>query len=253
MTEEAPSQTRPLTRFDWEKVVRRVDLPLSTKGVALLLATYADDKGRNARPGEERLSRVTGINVRNTRRHVAKLRDMGLITRVSRSNRLRGLADVYRLTVPTDLAVLGPLLDPESEMPIPVDNHGHRSPETGTNEEAAGHTRPVEGSEEGASPVAGDATTGHTATVSPVTSDPPPTMYQPHTNHEESSSQVSTSPGRVAGAVDGHGSSAQLASLAAEECDGGHGGAPGRLPNGDPRCAQCRRGRFQILEGGKTA
>lgn len=242
-----------MARFDWERVVRRVDLPLPTKGVALLLATYADEKGRKVHPGEERLSRVTGINVRNTRRHVAKLRDLGLITRVSRSNRMAKKADVYRLTVPLDLSVLD-LLDPEEgERPEPVDNSDHRSPATGTEGDSTGRTGPVEGSSDGGSPVSGDATTGHAATVSPVTSDPPSTMYQPSINPEESLSQVITSHGLAAGAVDGHGSSAQLASLAAEECDGGHGGAPGQLPNGDPLCAQCRRGRFQVLEGGRTA
>lgn len=229
-----------MSRFDWERVVRRVDLPLATKGVALLLATYADDKGRKVHPGEDRLSRVTGINVRNTRRHVAKLRDLGLITRVSRSNRMLGKADVYRLTVPLDMSELG-LLDPEEgERPEPVDNSDHRSPETGNEGSDTGHTRPVDGSDEGGSPVTGDATTGHTATDSPVTSDPLSTKYQPSINPEESSSQVSTSPERSERPVDDEESSAQRAPRAADECDGDHGGAPGFMASGEPRCAQCR-------------
>lgn len=238
-------QTRPMARFDWERVVRRVDLPLPTKGVALLLATYADDKGRKVHPGEERLSRVTGINVRNTRNHVTKLRDLGLITRTSRSNRRLGKADTYRLTVPLDLSVLG-LLDPdEEERPEPVDNSAHRSSETGTEGNSTGRTGPVEGSIEGGSPVFGDATTGLSVTVLPVASDPPSTKYQPSINPEESSSQESTSPGATAGPVDDEESSTQLAPLAAEpeECDGGHGGKPGIKADGQPYCAQCRAER----------
>lgn len=230
-----------MARFDWERVVRRAGLPLPTKGVALLLATYADEKGRKVHPGEERLSRVTGINVRNSRKHVAKLRDLGLITRTERSNRRLGKADTYRLTVPLDLSVLG-LLDPEEEeRPEPVDNSDHRSPETGTEADSTGPQGPVDGQ----SPVFGDAITGLSVTGLPVASDPPSTKYQPSINPEEISPQVSTSPGGVVGPVDDEESSAQLAPLAggSEECDGGHGGAPGALQTGEPRCAQCRAGQ----------
>jgi hypothetical protein len=227
-----------MARFDWERVVRRTDLPLPTKGVALLLATYADDKGRKVHPGEERLSRVTGINVRNARKHVAKLRDLGLITRTSRSNRRLGKADTYRLTVPLDLSTLG-LLDPEEEERTePVDNSAHRSPETGTEEGTTGQQRPVEAS----SPVFGDAITGLSVTGLPVASDPPSTKYQPSISTEESSPQVSTSPGHTAGTVDDEESSDRRAPRAAEpeECDGGHGGRPGHKTDGQPWCAQCR-------------
>jgi hypothetical protein len=234
-----------MARFDWERVVRRCDLPLPTKGVALLLATYADEKGRKVHPGEERLSRVTGINVRNARKHVAKLRDLGLLTRTERSNRLRGKADVYRLTVPLDLSVLG-LLDPEEAVRTePVDNSAHRSSETGNEGDSTGRTGPVEGPEEGALPVSDDATTGLSVTGLPVASDPPSTKYQPSINPEESSSQESTSPGATAGPVDDDESPARRAPRAAEpeECNGGHGGKPGLKADGQPYCAQCRAER----------
>jgi hypothetical protein len=166
---------RPVPRFEWERVIRRADLPLGTKGIALLLATWADEDGTNVRPGEERLARVSGINPRNARRHVTKLRSLGLLILVSRADRFRKLADMHRLAVPVTedgIAALG-LLDPNERhrslvTSDPVDNSG-----------VTGQQGPVtEGdTPDGArrSPVTGDAITGLSATGSPVTSDLPPT------------------------------------------------------------------------------
>lgn len=245
-----------MPRFDWERVIRRADLPLSTKGVALLLASYADDKGRKVHPGEERLARVSGINARNVRRHVAKIRDLGLITRTSRANRKRGLADEYRLTVPVDLASLNLLDVDEAERIEPVDNSSyHRSTETGKDDLTTGQQRPEGVSEEGSSPVTGDAITGHTATDSPVTSDRPPTMHQPSTNTDDGVTQETKLSGDPAEPVDNEESSGQFAPLTPDECDGGHGGRPGRKTDGQPWCAQCRLAEtgLRMIRGGRTA
>lgn len=189
--------TRPVPRFEWERVIRRADLPLGTKGVALLMATWADEDGTNVRPGEERLARVAGINARNTRKHVTKLRSLGLLVLVSRADRFRKLADVHRLSVPVSedgIAALG-LLDP---------NENHRSPETSDpvdNSEVTGQQGPVtEGdTPDGThgSPVSGDGVTGLSQTQSPVTRDLPPT-HLPTTDQPS----VLTSPSDVQSAVD---------------------------------------------------
>lgn len=190
--------TRPASRFDWERVIRRANLPTTTKLVALLMATYADEDGTSIHPGEELLSRVTGINVRNTRTHVTRLRTVSLLLLVSRADRFRGRADEYRLVVPVSaegLAALD-LLDPNerqrsSATGDPVDNSG-----------VTGHIRPVTGSdtpdETPRSPVAGDAITGRTQTQSPVASDLPPT-HLPTTDQPT----VLTSPTDVQSAVPG--------------------------------------------------
>lgn len=246
--------TRPASRFDWERVIRRANLPTTTKLVALLMATYADEDGTSIHPGEELLSRVVGINTRNTRTHVTKLRKVHLLMLVSRADRFRGRADEYRLVVPTSeegLAALD-LLDPSER---------HRSPATSDpvdNSEVTGRVRPVTGGdtpgETPRSPVAGDAITGRTQTGLPVAHDLPPT-HSPTTDQPTDLS----SPSDVQSAVDGNATTktgsrgGRRAAPAPEECAGGHGGAPGRLPNGDPMCAQCRRGRLQIIEGGRTA
>lgn len=130
-TDDAPV-TRPMSRFDWERVVRRARaLPLATKGVAYTLATYADDDGGGIFPGEQRLAAVCGIGERMVRKHVAALRAAGLLEHVSRANRAAGRADVHRLAVPVDVVALEALdlidLDPVTGTQVPVSHRNSGS------------------------------------------------------------------------------------------------------------------------------
>lgn len=95
--------TPPLDRFDWERLVREIGMPPMTKLVALTLATYANGDGTRAHPGETKLAAAVGIKERAVRNHIAILRDLGLIKRVSRGGSRLRLADVYELHVPDDL------------------------------------------------------------------------------------------------------------------------------------------------------
>ena len=48
--EGPPSSAQRIGRFEWERVLRRLALGASTKGVALMLAGYADRDGGNIHP-----------------------------------------------------------------------------------------------------------------------------------------------------------------------------------------------------------
>lgn len=92
--------------FEWQMVVRRVELHPSTKLVAFIVGLYADAKtGRRARPGQERIGREAGMSPRNARRHLDVLERYGLLECVSRgsSHGRAGLASSYSLTVPSAL------------------------------------------------------------------------------------------------------------------------------------------------------
>ncbi|WP_156370702.1 helix-turn-helix domain-containing protein [Nocardia arizonensis] len=101
----------PVDRFEWERIARRVQMHSTTKFLALMLATYADSDGTRIRPGVERLALVMCVSEKTVKRAFADLRALGLVERTKQGNRHRGLADEYRLTVPSTL-LDHPMLDP---------------------------------------------------------------------------------------------------------------------------------------------
>ena len=98
-------------KFLWEKHFRESGLPLSAHAVGLMLGTYADGDGRNARPGVARLVRDLGTTRETVTRALEALQKVNLVEREPRdpdAPRLPGegtrgpRADVYRLTLPHD-------------------------------------------------------------------------------------------------------------------------------------------------------
>lgn len=135
MSDDSPDEIHPCARYEWERIVRRVVMPGPTKCVAFALATYANTDGTSIYPGNERLVAVTCHADKTVRRALEWLRAGYLIDRVrvgSRGGR-RGLADEYRLVLPSDLLVRHTLLTPD-ETPVPVtgDREEHRSVSPGT-------------------------------------------------------------------------------------------------------------------------
>jgi DNA-binding transcriptional ArsR family regulator len=100
---------RRVRRGPWERIVRRARIGRETKCVALLIATYADNDGTGARPGESQLAEDCEMDPRTVRRHLAKLRELELALRVGEGYKAgrRGRADEYVLTAPDDLFGLG--------------------------------------------------------------------------------------------------------------------------------------------------
>lgn len=120
-------------RFQWERALLRLDLPGTTKLVALALATYADgETGEDIHPGEDRLAADCGLSDRVIRRHLATLRTAGLIERTARgvSNQYRRAADEYALRLPDDLTERVALTPNHPAL----DDRRYRTPTSGSNQ-----------------------------------------------------------------------------------------------------------------------
>lgn len=107
----------PCDMFEWQRVVRRIEMHTTTKLLALVLSTYANANGSHIIPGTERLVLVTCTSKATVARHLELLRSMGLIERVKQGNRHAKHSDEYRLTLPPnvlDLPMLGPDDQPKS-------------------------------------------------------------------------------------------------------------------------------------------
>ena len=110
------AELQPCTRFEWERIVRRIRMPQGTKLLACILAQYGDAQGRHIRPGTDRLAAVTDMGERTVRRHLQALRDLGLVARVRGGGGRGGQGQVaaeWRLTVPTDLLERVDMLGPD--------------------------------------------------------------------------------------------------------------------------------------------
>lgn len=102
------------SRYEWERLIRRVRLGHPAKAVALAMATYADPDGSRVRPGVARLAAVTELSERSVYSALKKLRSLGLVDCLSRGgHRGEGKeASVYQLAIPVDLMERVELLDP---------------------------------------------------------------------------------------------------------------------------------------------
>jgi len=96
----------PVDRFAWERAVRQLALGKETKAVGLMLATYTDQDGGNAFPGQEVLAADLEVTDRTIRRHLDRLEALGLIVRTFHGSSAgrRQLADVWQLTLPPNAA-----------------------------------------------------------------------------------------------------------------------------------------------------
>lgn len=109
-------QLRPIGRFEWERLVRRIVMPKEDKFLALMMATWADLDGTRVRPGTRWLMNATGDSERTVRRHITLLtKQWGLIELVSRGGGRggQGRASEWRLTIPVDLLERHTLLGPD--------------------------------------------------------------------------------------------------------------------------------------------
>ena len=67
-------QHTPMDKDDWHRIIRRAELPFTTKGIAVYLAIFADQDGTEVRPGEERIARELDLTIRCVREHMEILR-----------------------------------------------------------------------------------------------------------------------------------------------------------------------------------
>ena len=97
--------TPPLDRFEWERLIRELDLPSALKLTCYALGTYVNGDGTNAHPGITGLAKATGLHRATVLRSLAQLEELGLIQPVFRGGGKgvhRGLATVYELAVPVE-------------------------------------------------------------------------------------------------------------------------------------------------------
>lgn len=106
---------------EWMRVWARVIAPPSVKLVGAMMAHYADyGDGTEARPGNPKLALVCGgMSNKTVIEALKQLREWGLLWRYQegRKQGRRGMADVYRLTIPEDAIYRIPMLDPECKEP----------------------------------------------------------------------------------------------------------------------------------------
>ncbi|WP_405137471.1 helix-turn-helix domain-containing protein [Nocardia sp. NBC_01388] len=94
----------PVSRYEWERLVRSIEIPSGVKYLALTMATYADPDGTRIHPGVERLALVMCVGERTVTRALPQLVSLGLVVRVKQGNRYANEFDAYRLTAPRDLS-----------------------------------------------------------------------------------------------------------------------------------------------------
>ncbi|WP_069164890.1 helix-turn-helix domain-containing protein [Nocardia altamirensis] len=105
-------QLKPVDTFEWQRIVRRIQIPSSAKYLGLMMTTYANADGSHILPGVERLARVMCVSEPTVKRNLALLRNAGLIERTKQGNRHAAQADEYRLTMPSNVCDLA-MLDPD--------------------------------------------------------------------------------------------------------------------------------------------
>jgi hypothetical protein len=256
----------PAERFEWERLIRRVIVPVPTdrahrrgapsrdtvKLVALLLATYANPDGTRVRPGDNRLVAVTGKSKSVIKRCLALLRSMGLIhcVVVGSSYGRRGWTSEYRLTIPQDALERFELLPPDELLsehgsPATCEQAGDEVPENADHGSQANPVDPAEDGGEGSQATPGYCEQGSQAAGTGVASEPPPDHHHPQQppDHLYSSSTVTVPP--APRAVDDGGDESDEDDPGGERCT--HGLRAGRRPDGSSTCALCRRGAGRHL------
>lgn len=118
----SPRKLRLRTR--WGIGIRLSDLKSTTKYVALMLQTWADENGERARPSYPTLAEGTGLCRATIADHVKKLRDAGWLN--VQGNRGRNQSNRYTLSIPaTSEALIEQTLGPENVQlggPFEADN-----------------------------------------------------------------------------------------------------------------------------------
>ena len=105
-TAKWPADRVPMRRFEWNRLVHRLALPIEVKAVAAALALFGNVDGSSVVPTDPRIHQGLGLSDRQVRDHVAVLRGLKLLHTVKRAGGRTGFSlSVYQLTVPADSAL----------------------------------------------------------------------------------------------------------------------------------------------------
>lgn len=72
-------QHTPVSRWEWEKLVLRLELPPATKLIALAAATYGNADGSRVEPSAARLAAELDWSEKHVQNQISKLRGLGLL------------------------------------------------------------------------------------------------------------------------------------------------------------------------------
>lgn len=128
------------SRFEWERALRRADLPATRKHVLMTLSTFANKAGE-ARPSQETIAEAAGLSVRAVGGHVRAALDDGWIVRTRKGrgagdNRGKAMASEYLLTIPVSTVNRHevPVDSPEvNRNDVPAESESQPAPERGVN------------------------------------------------------------------------------------------------------------------------
>jgi DNA-binding transcriptional ArsR family regulator len=96
-----PPGKPPLSMFEWQRLLRELDLPPAVKNVSGWVCSFGDQDGTRIYPGVDKLMRATGLSRDNVVEALAALRDSFLLRRVRRGGgRGSRLSDEYQVSVP---------------------------------------------------------------------------------------------------------------------------------------------------------
>jgi hypothetical protein len=119
-------------RWTWIDIVRRARLGRTTKGVAYLVATYADTDGTRIFPGVATVAVAAEVDYKTAKKALAELVTKGLLERVATHARVRGGATEYRLVLADDLQEHVEVLSPaEFELEAERKRKANRRDRTG--------------------------------------------------------------------------------------------------------------------------
>jgi Helix-turn-helix domain len=103
----------PATVREWTDLIRRARLGRTVKGVALLIATYADSDGTRVYPGVARIAVEAEVDYKTAQRSVAELVKAGLLTIVRGHTGRRGQSTEYRLSIDENAMTPTTVLTPD--------------------------------------------------------------------------------------------------------------------------------------------
>ena len=123
------------SRFDWERALRKADVPATRKLVLLTLSSFANKNGE-ARPSQEKIAEASGLSVRAVGGHVREALNEGWLVRTRKGrgageNRRKALASEYLLTipVPTDNRHHVPVDSDDNRHDVPAESGSQPAPE----------------------------------------------------------------------------------------------------------------------------
>ena len=96
------SKLHPL--FGWRAAIAESDLPATHRHVALVVSTYANERGASAFPGASLVARDTGLHLTTVKRALNALVGAGFLVVVVKGGAVKGgrrLATEYQLAIPS--------------------------------------------------------------------------------------------------------------------------------------------------------